>query len=370
MVSGVGPFARAARRRRSRRRVAVAVDLAFELRDQLVDRGSHVAGRLARAQDGAVGPDRRLRDVVRRDRRILLDGQLELDARVGQLTFELAELRLRVAPNRVADLEVLALDLEVASAPSFDALLLCWNLADDSCERNHVDPARAALAERGRGGCRPSSRSCRRRRRAQPCRAPARRGRMRRATLRRRSASDSPRWRGSGRVRPSTRQRPGAPSARRARAPGARPDGGRARGRASRSGGTNASAAAPGRRRARARRARRQRPQRACGGRAPSRRARAGERPRRKRRRRGRRRTRGGGRSTRDSARPARRSGRRSGGTGRAQPREGVAADRGTAALRRRRRRRSARAEIRSRSFTSHHTHLHGERSDEGFTRV
>src|SRR5262249_23680072 len=85
-----------------------------------------VRGRRSRAEDRAVRPDRRLGDVVLRDRRVPLDGQLELDARVRELPLELRELRLGIAPDRVADLEVPALDLEL-HRPSFDASLLARN---------------------------------------------------------------------------------------------------------------------------------------------------------------------------------------------------------------------------------------------------
>jgi hypothetical protein len=128
---------------------AVAGDLALELGDELVDRCTHVRRGLARTEDGAVRPDRGLGDMVLCDRRVLLHGQLELDTRVRQLSLQLRELRLRIAPDRVADLEVPALDLEL-HRPSFDAWLLARNLADDSCKSHHVDSARAALAECGR----------------------------------------------------------------------------------------------------------------------------------------------------------------------------------------------------------------------------
>ena len=54
--------------------------------------------------------------MVVRDRRILLDRELELDhGRIGELALELPELLLRIGPNRVADLDVLAFDLQGAS---------------------------------------------------------------------------------------------------------------------------------------------------------------------------------------------------------------------------------------------------------------
>src|SRR5205085_11757783 len=91
----------------------VALHLPFELVDELVDRRPHVGRRLARAQRRALRPDRRLGDVVRRDRRVALDAELELDLRrIGQLPLELPELVLGVAAHRVADVEVLALHLE------------------------------------------------------------------------------------------------------------------------------------------------------------------------------------------------------------------------------------------------------------------
>src|SRR2546429_1849867 len=93
--------------------LAVALHLPLELVDELVDRRAHVRRSLARAKRRALRPDRRLGDVVRRDRRGALDAELELDLRrIGQLPLELPELVLGVAANRVADVEVLALHLE------------------------------------------------------------------------------------------------------------------------------------------------------------------------------------------------------------------------------------------------------------------
>src|SRR3712207_4258788 len=93
--------------------LAVALDLPLELVDELVDRRLVVGGSLSGAQNRSLRPDRRLRYVVGRDRRIPLDGELELHPRgVRQLALELAELLLRVLPDRVRDLDVLALHLE------------------------------------------------------------------------------------------------------------------------------------------------------------------------------------------------------------------------------------------------------------------
>src|SRR5439155_2639030 len=93
--------------------LAVALHLPLELVDELIDRRPHVSRGLARAKRRALRPDRRLGDVVRRDGRVALDAQLELDLRrIGQLPLELPELVLGVAANRVADVEVLALHLE------------------------------------------------------------------------------------------------------------------------------------------------------------------------------------------------------------------------------------------------------------------
>ena len=93
--------------------LAVALDLALELVDELVDRRLHVAGGLACTQHGPLRPDGRLGHVVVRDRRVLLDGELELDARrVAHEPVELAELLLGVRADLLADLEVTALDLE------------------------------------------------------------------------------------------------------------------------------------------------------------------------------------------------------------------------------------------------------------------
>ena len=67
------------------------------------------SARLARAQRRPFRPHRRLRDLVRRDRRVALDAELELDLRQRvQLTIELAQLLLGVPADRIADLDVLA----------------------------------------------------------------------------------------------------------------------------------------------------------------------------------------------------------------------------------------------------------------------
>jgi hypothetical protein len=92
---------------------AVALDLPFELLDELVDRGAHVRRRLPRSEHGAAGPDGRLRHVVRGDRGIAFDRELELDPGVVELALELCELLFGIAADRVADLEVPALHLEL-----------------------------------------------------------------------------------------------------------------------------------------------------------------------------------------------------------------------------------------------------------------
>jgi hypothetical protein len=58
-------------------------------------------------------PDRRFSDLVRRDGRILLDAELELDLRqLVQLPIEFVELLLGVQADRLADLDVLTLHLQ------------------------------------------------------------------------------------------------------------------------------------------------------------------------------------------------------------------------------------------------------------------
>ena len=62
------------------------------------------------AQRRALRPNRRLRHLIRRDRGVLLDAQLELDlCQLVQLTVELAQLVLGVPADRLADLDVLTL---------------------------------------------------------------------------------------------------------------------------------------------------------------------------------------------------------------------------------------------------------------------
>jgi hypothetical protein len=93
--------------------VAVARDLALELVDELVDRRPHVGRGLAGAQHRAFRPDRGLGHVVGGDRGVALDRELQLDARILELPLELRELPLRIAADRVADLEVPALHVKL-----------------------------------------------------------------------------------------------------------------------------------------------------------------------------------------------------------------------------------------------------------------
>ena len=73
------------------------------------------------------------------DRRVVLDGELQLDpGRVRELTLELAELLLRIGPDRVADLDVLAFDLQAHLGSPFERRSLTRNLVDLSAA-----PARA-----------------------------------------------------------------------------------------------------------------------------------------------------------------------------------------------------------------------------------
>ena len=93
--------------------LAVTLDLALELVHELVDRGLHVLGGLARAQDRPLRPDGRLGDLVRGDGRVLLDGELELDSRrILHEPVELGQLVLGVLADLVADLEVPSFYLE------------------------------------------------------------------------------------------------------------------------------------------------------------------------------------------------------------------------------------------------------------------
>jgi hypothetical protein len=73
----------------------------------------------SRAQRVALQPYSRLCNLVRRNGRISLDGELELDPRqCMHLLVELGHLALGVAPDRVAHLEVLALDVKLHPASS------------------------------------------------------------------------------------------------------------------------------------------------------------------------------------------------------------------------------------------------------------
>src|SRR2546421_7888174 len=88
-----------------------------------------------------------------RDGRVPLEAQLELHlSRVGELPLELAELLLGVAPDRVADLEVLALYLESHRFPFAprERSACTPNLADRPREGHDLDAAGAGLPERRR----------------------------------------------------------------------------------------------------------------------------------------------------------------------------------------------------------------------------
>ena len=89
-------------------------DLPDELVGELVDRGLHVAGGLARAQRAALEVDGRLGNLRLGDRRVPLDRELDLDLRqLVDAAVELLELPLDIAPDGVVHLEVLALDVKL-----------------------------------------------------------------------------------------------------------------------------------------------------------------------------------------------------------------------------------------------------------------
>src|SRR4029077_14229815 len=82
--------------------------------DELVDSGLHVGRGLPRAQRVPLEMDGCLGNLRVGDRRVPLDGQLDLD--LGQLVdaaVELVELPLDIAPHGVGHVEVLALDLKL-----------------------------------------------------------------------------------------------------------------------------------------------------------------------------------------------------------------------------------------------------------------
>ena len=78
------------------------------------------------------------RIVVRFDRRVVLGGELELDLRIGQLAFELAESFFGIGADRVGDLDPAALHAKLHSR----------NLADYPRESHDLDPAGSRLAQR------------------------------------------------------------------------------------------------------------------------------------------------------------------------------------------------------------------------------
>src|SRR5438552_3296896 len=111
--------------------LAVAGDLALELVDELVDRGTDVLRALPSAQDGALRPHRCLGDVGVPDRRILLGRELEVDLGIGQLAFQLAEAFLGIRADRVGDLDPAALHAKLHGP----------NLPDDPRKSHDLDSA-------------------------------------------------------------------------------------------------------------------------------------------------------------------------------------------------------------------------------------
>src|SRR4029077_2447138 len=90
------------------------LDLSLELAHELVDRRLHVGRRLPGAHNMAARPDGRLGHLVGGNGGIRLLGELQLDpGLVVEDPFELAELALPVAPDRLGDLGVLTLDAKL-----------------------------------------------------------------------------------------------------------------------------------------------------------------------------------------------------------------------------------------------------------------
>src|SRR5687767_10079893 len=100
----------------------VALDLAHELVGEPVDRRAHVARRLPDPERVPLGEDGRLRNLVRADRGVLLDRELDLHLHLGrELLVQLSELLLGVTADRLAELEILALHLKTHLASCGDA---------------------------------------------------------------------------------------------------------------------------------------------------------------------------------------------------------------------------------------------------------
>src|SRR5262249_40626599 len=87
----------------------------FEIRDEPVDRGPDVGGRLARTERRALREDRRL---GRAPSMLGLGHELDLDGCLRtELAIQLRELRLRVRTKRRSDLNVASLDLKPHRTP-------------------------------------------------------------------------------------------------------------------------------------------------------------------------------------------------------------------------------------------------------------
>ncbi len=212
--------------------LAVALDLALELVGEQVDRRVHVGRALARAQHGALRPDRGLGDLAVGDRGVPLDRQLQLDPRrLVEVLRQLRELALGVVDDRIRHVEILAGDLKLHRAPpssvgpGIRSVVSRGSVAERPCEREHVDARGASGAQR------PGAGVGRRARRVDVVdqRDAQRRARGRARTtprrLRRRARWSRPRCGGASRLAPQQfAPRAASPSARRARvrAPAAR----------------------------------------------------------------------------------------------------------------------------------------------------
>src|SRR6266581_4876124 len=119
--------------------LAVALHLALEVSDELVDRRPDVARRLARAQGRTLREDRPLGHFTVMDRRVLLLRELHFHLRgLGELLLQLLELRLRVLAQRRGDLDVLALYLEPHRRLLGGRWSVVWSLPNGSREGDDV----------------------------------------------------------------------------------------------------------------------------------------------------------------------------------------------------------------------------------------
>ena len=162
--------ARGGRRRAGRTSVSAdrgSAYLPLELVGDQVDRGVHVGRALPGPQDQPLRPDRHLCHLTLHDRRVVLDGELELaPALVRQSLRQLAQLPLGIGEQRVGHVLVSALHLKLIGDPPGGGVLRNHHRspADHAGQLKPSTDLEPPLAQRPGAGVEHRTRSCTRRR--------------------------------------------------------------------------------------------------------------------------------------------------------------------------------------------------------------